>query len=133
MPDKVITSIKFHIAPDTLRLDIGVESGEEFTFFTSAAGAAQMAADLAQAAAKAISENPKTQIWRRQGIDTVYAPKVGLKDYGLDSTSGNILLTFEDEHGGIYNFLLDPSETLQFAQRTILNLSNLPPDEGQKH
>src|SRR5712664_2677174 len=84
-----------------------------------AAGAAQFARDMSQAASRALQLSRSSQSEREQGVEQLFAPRATLEDYGLDSVSGDVILRLRDEEGVLHVFRVAPTQINEFAHSAI--------------
>src|SRR5712664_2006875 len=113
-----VTTSAIGVKPNEVIVTLESDNGPVNLHF-QAAGAAQFARDMSQAASRALQLSRSSQSEREQGVEQLFAPRATLEDYGLDSVSGDVILRLRDEEGVLHVFRVAPTQINEFAHSAI--------------
>jgi len=119
----MVSTAQIGVNPNEVIVVLTADDGPHELRF-AAAGAAQFARDMSQAASNALQMNQPSASEQERGVENLVAPRATLEDYGQDTTSGDVILRLRDEEGVLHVFRVAPNEINEFAHSAILHAAD---------
>src|SRR5258707_6651909 len=104
----MVSTAQIGVNPNEVIVVLTADDGPNELRF-AAAGAAQFARDMSQAASNALQMNQLSASEQERGVENLVAPRATLEDYGQDTTSGDVILRLRDEEGVLHVFRVAPN------------------------